>query len=173
MATPLDGTAVRAPCPSRVFEELGASNRVVARELALPDDLEASWSVGANVLPPDSRRDGPLPGRVAGRYSVAHFVVINGQGPAWDNTRSMRDQSGWAEHASFMNQLAEERFVVLGGPLTGGAKHRAMLIVEATDERSARQRLAEDPWMRAGVLRILTLDPWEVLLGDPTGHGSR
>jgi len=96
---------------------------------------------------------------------VVYFVVINEQGPAWDQARPMREQTGWAEHASFMNELTEKRFVVLGGPLKGDVKHRAMLIVDAPDEPTARQRLAKDPWMRTGVLRNLTFDPWEVLLG--------
>jgi len=31
-----------------------------------------------------------------------------------------------------------------------------------------RKRLAEDPWMRTGVLRTLEIYPWEVLLGKLT-----
>ena len=97
---------------------------------------------------------------------MALFVVINEQGPAWDPTRPMREQKSWAEHASFMNALVEEHVVALGGPLRGGPRHRAMLVLRAPDETALRERLAADPWMRSGVLRIEELTPWELLLGE-------
>ena len=95
---------------------------------------------------------------------MPYFVVINEQGPAWDEKRSMRDQKGWDEHAVFMEALADEYFVVLGGPLKY-LKHRAMLVLNAPNEVVLRKRLAEDPWMRTGVLCTLEIYPWEVLLG--------
>jgi len=77
----------------------------------------------------------------------------------------MREQRGWNDHAVFMDALAEQHFVVLGGPLKY-AKHRAMLIVDAPNEMVLRERLAADPWMKAGVLRNLEIYPWEILLGN-------
>jgi uncharacterized protein len=96
---------------------------------------------------------------------MALFVVVNEQGPGWVPGRTMREQPGWAEHAAFMDLLESERFVVLGGPLRGGNRHRAMLVVEGPDGPTVRARLAEDPWMRAAVLRTVSFDPWELLLG--------
>ena len=61
---------------------------------------------------------------------MAYIVVIEEQGLLWDDKRLMRDQKGWDEHAVFMGALAEEHFVILGGPLHY-SKHRAMLIVNA------------------------------------------
>lgn len=78
------------------------------------------------------------------------FVVINEQGPGWENGVPMRSQKGWDDHASFMDALETERFVVLGGPLRYRT-HRAMLIANASDEHALRKRLAEDPWTRSGV----------------------
>ncbi len=95
---------------------------------------------------------------------MAHFVVINEQGPAWDDKRVMREQKGWTEHATFMDSLEAEHFVVLGGPLKY-SKHRAMLIVNAPNEQVLHQRLGEDPWMRTGMLRNVDVYPWEILLG--------
>jgi uncharacterized protein YciI len=80
----------------------------------------------------------------------------------------MRDQKGWPEHAAFVDALADERFVILGGPLGNYRKHRAMLILDAPNEEILRKRLAEDPWMRDGVLRTIEIYPWEVLLGKLT-----
>ena len=96
---------------------------------------------------------------------MAYFVVINEQGPGWDPDRPMRGQAGWAEHAAFMNALEAEHLVVLGGPLGNAPKHRALLVLEAPDEKAVRDRLSEDPWMRSGTLVIGELWPWEILLG--------
>lgn len=71
-------------------------------------------------------------------------MVINEAGPAWDDKRSMREQKGWNEHAAFMDALADERFVILGGPLKYH-RHRAMLILDVPNEEVLRNRLAEDP----------------------------
>jgi len=97
---------------------------------------------------------------------MSYFVVINEQGPAWDPTRSMRDQARWPDHAAFMNSLVDEGVVVLGGPIAGGPTHRARLIAKSVSEPALRARLAEDPWMRMGLLRTLSIEPWEVLLGS-------
>ncbi len=55
----------------------------------------------------------------------------------------MRAQDGWDEHAAFMEGLAEEGFILLGGVLDDG---RAMHVVEAESEEAVRARFAEDPW---------------------------
>ncbi|HYA57735.1 MAG TPA: hypothetical protein VEH57_04645 [Thermoplasmata archaeon] len=94
------------------------------------------------------------------------FVVINEQGPSWREGRPMREQEGWSEHAEFMNQLLADHVVLLGGPLPGGPRHRAMLVLRSSDEHVLRERLATDPWMRSGVLRVGELVPWELLLGE-------
>ena len=97
---------------------------------------------------------------------MALFVTINEQGPHWNPARSMREQEGWAEHAAFMNALVDDRLVVLGGPLRKGDRHRALLVLRATDEETLRARLADDPWVRSGILRMDELVPWELLLGE-------
>lgn len=95
---------------------------------------------------------------------MGFFVVINEQGQGWDPKRVMREQQGWTEHAKFMDALEADRFVVLGGPLKY-SKHRAMLIVNASNEQEIRKRLAEDPWMLMGILKTIEIYPWEILLG--------
>lgn len=93
-----------------------------------------------------------------------HFVVVTEQGDAWDTARSMRAQPGWADHASFMNSLVDDDFVVLGGPIGGGRTHRARLIVRAANEEAVRERLGADPWAQAGLLRVLSVEQWDILL---------
>jgi hypothetical protein len=78
----------------------------------------------------------------------------------------MREQDGWDAHARFMDALAAEGFVVLGGPVGGGT--RLLLIIEAEDEATIEARLAEDPWTPTEQLRIASIDPWQVLLERST-----
>ncbi len=93
------------------------------------------------------------------------FVVVNEQGPAWIPDRSMREQPGWSDHADFMNGLVDKHWIALGGPLRGGSTHRAMLVVQGPDPATVRARLDADPWIRSGVLRTVSFEPWELLLG--------
>ncbi len=74
----------------------------------------------------------------------------------------MREQSGWDAHAAFMDGLAEERLVAFGGP--AGGDNRVVLIVDAEDEATIVDRLAQDPWP-AEVLRTVSIEPWTNWLG--------
>jgi hypothetical protein len=42
------------------------------------------------------------------------FAVIRSRGSRWNDTRAFEMQSGWREHAAFMNALAAKGFVVAG-----------------------------------------------------------
>lgn len=95
----------------------------------------------------------------------SHFAVTRERGPAWDPSRPMREQKGWAEHAAFMDALAADGFVVLGGPL--GDERRFLLIVDAPGEGEIRARLSRDPWTAAGLLTVSEVEPWRVLLRRP------
>jgi uncharacterized protein YciI len=76
----------------------------------------------------------------------------------------MREQDGWDDHAAFMDALAAERFVLLGGPV-GDGERRFLLVVDAEDEAEIAARLDEDPWMPAEMLRLVDVQPWTLLLG--------
>jgi uncharacterized protein YciI len=91
------------------------------------------------------------------------YLVERGKGPRWDHSRARREQDGWEEHAAFMDRLAEEGFVVLGGPIGEGDGDNTLLIVNAVDEATVRARLAEDPWP-AELLTIESIRPWSVWL---------
>jgi uncharacterized protein YciI len=92
-----------------------------------------------------------------------YFVVIRDHGSAWKDDRPMEDQAGWPAHASFMNSLAKDGFVVVGGPLDGTSD--VLLVVRAGSPDEVRRRLERDPWAEADVLRITRLAPWTVRLG--------
>ena len=75
----------------------------------------------------------------------------------------MEGQADWAGHAAFMNALATERFVLLGGPLEGTSD--VLLIVRARSPEEIRSRLALDPWEVTGLLRVTRVTPWTLRLG--------
>jgi uncharacterized protein YciI len=93
---------------------------------------------------------------------MSFFVVTEERGPSWDAARPRREQDGWDGHAAFMDGLVDDGFVVLGGPVGDGV--RVLLVTEADTERDVETRLAGDPWMTMGVLRVATIEPWEILL---------
>jgi uncharacterized protein YciI len=91
-----------------------------------------------------------------------YLAVRRRRGPRWNAALTMREQALWNEHAAFMNALAADGFVVLGGPL--GAGEEVLLIINAASEAAARARLDADPWTSAGLLEIARVEPWTILL---------
>jgi hypothetical protein len=92
-----------------------------------------------------------------------YYLVERARGPAWDDSRGTREQAGWDEHAAFMDSLATEGFVVLGGPVGGDHGDGFLLVVDADGEAAIRTRLAEDPWP-GDLLRTESIRPWSVWL---------
>ena len=74
----------------------------------------------------------------------------------------MREQSGWNEHARFMDQLAINGFVILGGPVG----EEVLLIVEAESETEVRKRFEADPWSAFGLLTVESVRTWTILLNS-------
>jgi uncharacterized protein YciI len=83
----------------------------------------------------------------------------------------MRAQAGWDEHAAFMDALAEEGFIVLGGPVSE-VEERSMFLVDAGSEQEIVARLPDDPWVPTGQLRPVAVEPWEILLGTMSHAGA-
>jgi uncharacterized protein YciI len=89
-----------------------------------------------------------------------HVVRLR-SGPEWDRSKSLEEQSGWPAHASFMDELVDTGFVVLGGPLAD--EHRVVLAVEAESEDAVRETLGRDPWSGTHLL-VDTIEPWTIRL---------
>ena len=94
------------------------------------------------------------------------FAVIREAGPAWQ-AGGIIQQPSVTEHAAFMNTLADQRFVLFGGPLAGAEQGhvRVLLIVDAVGEAAIHRRLADDPWAATGQLRTVSIEPWKILVG--------
>ena len=89
------------------------------------------------------------------------LVVLRRSGPQWDPSRPIEEQSYWLEHASFMDALVDDGFVVLGGPLAD--ERRVVLAVESESEDAIRDTLARDPWSGTHLL-VDTIERWTIRL---------
>jgi uncharacterized protein YciI len=72
-----------------------------------------------------------------------------------------------ADHAAFMNGLADEGLVLLAGPLarTETGRLRVLLVMDANTEGEIRHRLADDPWARDERLAIARVEPSNIIVG--------
>lgn len=117
--------------------------------------------------------DAPASGRVnvgGGKYpaAMAHFAVRLVHGPGWDPARPIREQDGWDEHAAFMDGLVDDGFLILGGPVGNG--EQTLHVIEAAGEQDVTTRLAQDPWARAGLLKVGVIEPWALWLDSRPAH---
>jgi uncharacterized protein YciI len=99
------------------------------------------------------------------------FLAISSAGPNRDFSKGTREQPFWDEHAVFIDQLVEEGFILMGGPLVdeGGMPHGALLIVDAEDENQVREKLKNDPWFQKGILKLESVKRWEIFIDRRTG----
>jgi uncharacterized protein YciI len=88
---------------------------------------------------------------------VSTFAVIREAGPGW-GAGGIYEQPGVAQHATFMDALADGGFVLLAGPLAGTehGRVRVLLTVNAENEDEIHRQLADDPWVPTGQLVTVT-----------------
>ena len=91
----------------------------------------------------------------------AFLVTVRRTGPKWDPSRPLEQQADWLAHAAFMNRVAEDGFIVLGGPLAD--EYRVVYAVEAESEETVRATFARDPWSETH-LHVDSIEPWTLRL---------
>jgi uncharacterized protein len=84
------------------------------------------------------------------------------------SSRRRREQASWDEHAAFIDSLAEQGVVVLGGPLGDPDYGPALLVVAAESEEDVPKRLADDPWLGT-ILNIDSVQRWSIWIGTLPG----
>ncbi len=89
------------------------------------------------------------------------LVVLRRSGPEYDHSKPLEEQSGWEEHAAFMDALVDDGFIVLGGVLADEV--RTAHAVEAESEQAIRERLARDPWSGSHLV-VDSIDQWTIRL---------
>lgn len=88
------------------------------------------------------------------------LVTLRRSGPEWDNSKSLQEQSGWADHAAFVEGLVDAGFIVLGGAVDD---ERVVHAIEAASQEQVQATLAQDPWAYSH-LRFDTIEAWDVRL---------
>jgi uncharacterized protein YciI len=88
-------------------------------------------------------------------------VVLRQAGPQWQSGRPLEEQTGWQEHAEYMDALVEDGFIVLGGPVTDDG--RVVHAVEAESEDAVRSTWARDPWSETHLV-VDAIEPWTIRL---------
>ena len=90
------------------------------------------------------------------------FIAISSAGPNRDQSKDTREQPFWNEHAAFIDQLVDEGFILMGGPLVdeGGS----LLIVNAEDENEVREKLKNDPSFERGILKLESIKRWQIFI---------
>ena len=90
-----------------------------------------------------------------------YLVTARRAGPEWNPGRPMEEQSGWDAHATFMDSLVDQGFIVLGGPLADEV--RVVHAVESGSEDDVRATLGRDPWSGSHLV-IESIEPWTIRL---------
>jgi uncharacterized protein YciI len=90
------------------------------------------------------------------------FLAISSAGLNRDFSKDTREQPFWDEHAKFIDQLIDDCFILMGGPLVdeGGS----LLIVNAEDENEVREKLKNDPWAKHGILKLESVKRWQIFI---------
>jgi uncharacterized protein YciI len=98
------------------------------------------------------------------------FIVMSAAGSNRDHAKGTRDQPYWDEHAAFIDNLIEEGFIVLGGPLPDEGS--AVLVVRSNSEAEVRTRLKSDPWYVHGILTLQSVRRWDIFIDRRVASGE-
>ena len=95
------------------------------------------------------------------------FLAFSSAGPNRDFSKDTRRQPFWDEHATFIDQLVADGFILMGGPLVdeGGS----LLIVNAENESEVREKMKNDPWFMHGILKLESIKRWQIFVDVRTG----
>jgi uncharacterized protein YciI len=96
------------------------------------------------------------------------YAVTREAGPTWTEGEGAFTQPGVQDHTAYMNQLSDDGFLLLAGPLAGTeqGRIRVLLVADAASPAEVAQRLADDPWERAQRVVTTKVEPWNLLVGE-------
>jgi len=97
------------------------------------------------------------------------LVELHRSGPRWDSSLPLEQQSDWVAHALFMDELVDDGFIVLGGPLAD--EFRIIHAIEADSVETVTATLARDPWSESH-LQLASITPWTIRLDGRTPGGA-
>jgi hypothetical protein len=87
-------------------------------------------------------------------------VTLRRAGPEYDPELEVGEQTGFAEHAAYMDSLVVDGVIVLGGLLPNFRTAHAM---NADSEEEVRASWARDPWYESHLI-LESVQPWDIRL---------
>jgi uncharacterized protein YciI len=87
--------------------------------------------------------------------------MVLARGERWDASRPLRLQERYEEHEAFLDALADDGFVILGGIL-GEQAERFLFVFAAENAGAVEARLADDPWTRLQIVRTVSVERWNI-----------
>ena len=94
------------------------------------------------------------------------FLALSSAGPNRDFSKDTRRQPFWDEHATFIDQLVADGFILMGGLVDGCG---SLLIVNAENESEVREKMKNDPWFMHGILKLESIKRWQIFIDERTG----
>jgi uncharacterized protein YciI len=90
---------------------------------------------------------------------------------------STGDPDGWARyleaHVRWLIEQVESGRLRAAGPTTGTEVRSALLVLTAPDEKTLREVLDTDPYMKEGQVSELAILPWDPMFGAFANESSR
>jgi uncharacterized protein YciI len=99
------------------------------------------------------------------RTRIVRVVVRWRAGPAWTGGPP-EAQTGWDEHAAFIDELIERGIFVMGGPYSDYSGSHTIL--QGIDEAEARELVLRDPFVANGVFELEDVRAWNVYVDELT-----
>lgn len=95
------------------------------------------------------------------------FVGIVERTAKWDNAKEAHEHEGFADHAAYMDGLTKEGFIAMAGLML--ASSEVLFVFLADSEADVRAKMAQDPWQKSGMARLVRLEEAMFRIGAPAG----
>ena len=89
-------------------------------------------------------------------------ALFQRHGSRWDESRPVREQALWDEHARFVDALHEAGKIVLAGPFADGSG--SLVILRADSAEEVRALFRDDPWAREDILVAADVKEWTIFV---------
>jgi uncharacterized protein YciI len=90
---------------------------------------------------------------------TTYQLVLLRKGPDWRPMGEREIQGHQEAHLDYLKRLFDENRAILGGPVDGSERLRAVVVLDVGSVEAAEAVMADDPWVRAGRLEA-EIHPW-------------
>ncbi len=95
------------------------------------------------------------------------FVGIVERTAKWDNAKEAHEHEGFADHAAYMGGLEAEGFIAMAGLMLQSSQ--VLFVFIAGSEEEVRAKVANDPWQKSGLAKLIRLEETAFRIGAPAG----